>query len=169
MNVKFGLIAGAAIACAVMTGCKAPKAQAPGGTAVEPTRPAGRTVETVDGVRDTTSAAGIKSDSTFVMTGGTLTITSKGDGGKGINCSENVEFSGGELTITTTGSNDEGKPKGVKSDTGIIVSGGSFTVTVSKSWACDNGTDSEEPADHVTIVGTPKTKTLKKKSVVIQY
>ena len=48
MNVKFGLIAGAAIACAVMTGCKAPKAQAPGGTAVEPTRPVGRTVETVD-------------------------------------------------------------------------------------------------------------------------
>ena len=49
MNVKFGLIAGAAIACAVMTGCKAPKAQTPGGSAVEPTRPAGHTVvKTVD-------------------------------------------------------------------------------------------------------------------------
>ena len=27
MNMKFGIVAGAAVACAVMTGCKAPKAQ----------------------------------------------------------------------------------------------------------------------------------------------
>ena len=117
----------------------------------------------------TTSAAGIKSDSIFVMTGGTLSITSTGDGGKGINCSQNVEFKGGTLTVTTTGSNDVGKPKGVKSDTGIIVSGGSFSVSVSKSWACDNGVDSEEPEDKLTILGTPKTRTVKKKSVVVEY
>lgn len=126
-------------------------------------------IETVDGVRDTTSAAGIKSDSLFTMTAGTLVITSTGDGGKGINCSENVEFKGGTLNITTTGSNDEGKPKGVKSDTAIIVSGGSFTVDVNKSWACDNGSDSEEPEDRITIVGTPVTKKLEKKSVVVQF
>ena len=126
-------------------------------------------IETVDGIRDTTSAAGIKSDSLFTMTGGKLIVTSTGDGGKGINCSENVEFKGGTLNITTTGSNDVGKPKGVKSDTGIIVSGGSFTVNVNKSWALDNGTDSEEPEDRVTIIGSPITKTLQKKSVVIQY
>ena len=41
MNVKFGLVMGAAVACAVMTGCKAPKAQAPSGTTkIEPSRPA---------------------------------------------------------------------------------------------------------------------------------
>ena len=39
MNMKFGLVAGAAIACAVMSGCKAPKAQAPSGTTVEPVSP----------------------------------------------------------------------------------------------------------------------------------
>ena len=98
------------------------------------------TIDTVDGVRDTTSAAGIKCDSLFTMTGGTLTIRSSGDGGKGINCNENIVFSGGTLDVQTTGSNDEAKPKAVKSDTGIIVSGGSFTAKVSKSWACDNGT-----------------------------
>ena len=126
-------------------------------------------IEEAGGVRDTTSAAGIKSDSTFVMNAGTLVITSSGDGGKGINCLGNVLFKGGTLNITTTGSNDVGKPKGVKSDTGIIVSGGSFTVKVSKSWACDNGTDSETPADHLTVLGSPVSKAIGKKSVMIQY
>lgn len=57
MNVKFGLMAGAAIACAVMAGCKAPKAQTPGGTTIEPTRPVRHTeVVTVD-EKPTTKAA----------------------------------------------------------------------------------------------------------------
>lgn len=126
-------------------------------------------IETVNGVRDTTSAAGIKSDSLFTMTGGELTITSTGDGGKGIRCNENVEISGGTLTIRTTGGNDYGKPKGIKSDTDIIISGGSMTVNVKKSWALDNGSDSETPADHITIQGTPTTASIAKKSVTISY
>ena len=49
MNVKFGLMAGAAIACAVMAGCKAPKAQTTSGTTMEPTRPVRHTeIVTVD-------------------------------------------------------------------------------------------------------------------------
>lgn len=126
-------------------------------------------IEKENGVIDTTSCAGIKSDSLFTMSGGTLTITSTGDGGKGINCSQNVEFSGGTLNITTTGSNDEGKPKAVKSDTGIIVSGGSFRASVKKSWACDNGTDSDDPTARVTVKGTPATCILEKRSVIIEY
>lgn len=127
-------------------------------------------IETTDeGVEDASSAAGIKCDSLFTMSGGTLAITSSGDGGKGINCSQNVELSGGTLTITTTGGNEDGKPKGIKSDTGIIVSGGSVNVSVKKSWACDNGTDSEDPTDRVTVQGSPKTCSLAKKTVVISY
>ena len=126
-------------------------------------------IEVVDGIRDTTSAAGIKSDSLFVMSAGELTINSSGDGGKGINCSENIEVSGGTLIANTTGSNDEGKPKAVKSDTGIIVSGGSFTATCKKSWACDNGTDVEDPEKRITVMGTPAVRTLSKRSVMIQY
>lgn len=126
-------------------------------------------IEQQDGVADTTSAAGIKSDSTFVMNAGTLTIVSSGDGGKGINCSADVSFRGGTLNITTTGSNNVGKPKGVKSDTAITVSGGSFRVTVSKSWACDNGVESDDPSERLTVVGTPTTQTLTKKSVVVVF
>lgn len=126
-------------------------------------------IESTDGVADTTSAACIKSSCQFMMTGGSVTLTSSGDGGKGINCDEDVVVSGGTLEVTTTGSSTLGKPKGVKGVTGITVSGGSFTATVAKSWACDNGTDSEDPADRVTIVGTPTTQTLAKKSVVIVF
>ena len=41
MNIKFGLVAGAAIACVVMSGCKAPKAQ----SADRPVKPAPRIAE----------------------------------------------------------------------------------------------------------------------------
>ena len=126
-------------------------------------------IETTDGVRDTTSAACIKSDYRFTMSGGTLTMTSTGDGGKCINTEADVVFSGGTLKAVTTGGNDVGKPKAIKGDMGITVSGGSFTAKVDKSWACDNGTDSDEPADRVTIVGTPTTATLTKKSVNIIF
>ena len=130
-------------------------------------------IETAGGTADTTSCACIKSDSLFTMTGGSLYVTSTGDGGKGIRCSQNIEFGGGTLVATTTGSNDLSKPKAVKSDTGIIVSGGSFKATVSKSWACDNGYESADEsvqaANCVTVVGTPTTKTLAKKTVTIIY
>ena len=118
---------------------------------------------------DYSSAACIKSDYQFKMTGGMVTLVSSGDGGKGINCDEDVVFSGGTLDVTTTGGNEDAKPKGVKGDMGIIVSGGSFTVNVMKSWACDNGTDSDSPADHVTVVGTPTSSTIEKKSVEIIF
>lgn len=126
-------------------------------------------IETVEGVVDTTSAAGIKCDSLFLMTAGVLKVTSTGDGGKGINSDEIIQFEGGTLEANTTGSNDEGKPKAIKGDKGIIVSGGSFTATCKKSWALDNGVDSETVSDRVTIIGTPTTKTLAKRNVIIKY
>lgn len=126
-------------------------------------------IETIDGVPDTTSCAGIKCDSLFTMTDGMLYITSTGDGGKGINCAQDVVFSGGTLNIITMGDNDVAKPKGIKSDTGITVSGGSFHVEVNKSWACDNGSESDDINDMLTILGTPTIRELSKKSVTIVY
>lgn len=126
-------------------------------------------IETLEDVADTTSCAGIKCDSLFTMTAGTLTITSSGDGGKGINCSDSILVKGGELKATTTGENEVGKPKAIKSDKAIVISGGSFYASCIKSWACDNGSDSEVPKERVTVVGTPKSETYNKRLVEIIF
>lgn len=118
---------------------------------------------------DYSSAACIKCDYDFTMTGGTLTMTSSGDGGKGINCAASVVVSGGTLSAVTTGSNDYGKPKAVKGDAGITLSGGSFYAKVSKSWACDNGTESEEPSERVAVVGTPAEASYAKREVKVVF
>ena len=105
-------------------------------------------------------SAGIKADNYFGMTGGTLSITNTGAGGKGIHAGSydyltaNTDvkaltdsyISGGTLTIKTTGSesNDvssKGIKIGYKQGSGrsytyggnLTVSGGSVNVTVSKS------------------------------------
>ena len=122
-----------------------------------------------DEAQEYSSAACIKCNDEFNMTGGTLEMKSTGDGGKGINCGAVITVSGGTLIATTTGSNDNAKPKAVKADNGIIVSGGTFKANMAKSWACDNGTDSETPEDHLTVQGSPKTATITKKSVEIIY
>ncbi len=125
--------------------------------------------------QDYSSAACIKCDYDFTMSGGTLTMTSSGDGGKGINTSAGVLFSGGTLSAVTTGGNEEGKPKAVKAVTGITISGGSFYAKVSKSWACDSGygddttTDDDRLANCVTVIGTPATNSIAKKQVQIIY
>ncbi|MBQ7452000.1 MAG: carbohydrate-binding domain-containing protein, partial [Prevotella sp.] len=124
---------------------------------------------------DYSSAACIKCDYPFTMTGGTLTMNSSGDGGKGLNCSADILFEGGTLLAVTTGGNKQSKPKAVKSDTGIYISGGSFTAKVNKSWACDNGYDDDSLSDEelakrrVTITGTPSYADITQKSVVITF
>lgn len=126
-------------------------------------------IETVDGVTDTTSCAGIKCDSLFTMTAGTLTITSSGDSGKGVNCSDTILVKGGNLTAVTTGGKKVGKPKTIKSDKAIVLCGGYFYANSKKSWACDNASESEEPKERVTIIGTPKSETYSKPIVEVIF
>ncbi len=59
-----------------------------------------------------TGAAGIKADSTFVMTGGVLTVASSGQGGKGISGDQKAFFKGGSVKVTVTGSNLSDGTKG---------------------------------------------------------
>ncbi len=118
---------------------------------------------------DTTSCAGIKSDSLFLMTAGMLTITSTGDGGKGVNCSDTILVQGGTLVATTTGSNDVGKPKAVKSEKAIVLSGGSFYASCLKSWACDNGSEDDDPERRVDVIGEPIKEIYSKRLVNVVF
>lgn len=52
---------------------------------------------------DPSYSAGIKSSGTVTVTGGSLTITNSGAGGKGISSDDDVLVSGGTLNITTSG------------------------------------------------------------------
>lgn len=84
---------------------------------------------------DFSSCAGAKCAS-FSMTGGTLTLTSTGAGGKGLNADADVVVDGGTLTVVTTGSvfnhgADDTKPHGIKSDTVIRLNGGNVMVAAS--------------------------------------
>ena len=122
-------------------------------------------IETTDGVTDTSTCAGIKCSGTMTMSAGTLTITSTGDGGKGINCDSDIYFTGGTLNVTCTGDETVSKPKGVKSDAIICISGGSFTSQSSNARATDCAN-----ADHYpTILGEPTIKSLAKKKVIVSY
>ena len=98
----------------------------------------------------TKASACLGSDAKVVISGGTLTLTSTGAGGKGINCDAAFELSGGEVTIVTkgalyyhngttentnyTGNTDNvnsdyySSSKGVKADGAITISGGKISV-----------------------------------------
>ena len=98
----------------------------------------------------TKASACLGSDAKVVISSGTLTLTSTGAGGKGINCDAAFELSGGEVTIVTkgalyyhdgttentnyTGNTDNvnsdyySSSKGVKADGAITISGGKISV-----------------------------------------
>jgi len=99
----------------------------------------------------TKSAACLSSDGKTLISGGTLTLTSTGSGGKGINCDAEFELSGGDVTIATkgalyyhngttentnyTGNTDNvnsdyySSSKGVKADGKITITGGRINVS----------------------------------------
>ena len=99
----------------------------------------------------TKAAACLSSDARVVISGGTLTLTSTGAGGKGINCDAEFELSGGDVTIVTkgalyyhngttentnyTGNTDNvnsdyySSSKGVKADGKITITGGRIDVS----------------------------------------
>lgn len=106
------------------------------------------------------ATACIKADRLFLMSGGEVTLTNTGQGGKGLRAGseeitsiETSEISGGTLTITTSGSyysKGDKSPKGIKvgwksssgsgmgsSSTGygdLVISGGTVNVTTTGSY-----------------------------------
>lgn len=86
---------------------------------------------------DTTSAAAIKADSTLTVTGGDVRLKSTGEGGKGINVTGNFLQKAGHVTVVTLGETGLSTPKGVKSDSQIIIEGGTFYSYSVNSYAID--------------------------------
>ncbi len=85
---------------------------------------------------DISSSSAVKGGGQFQMTSGSLTATSRGDGGKGINIDGSITISGGKTVVTTTGAIFEygaldTKPQGIKCDSVITVSGGEVYVAAS--------------------------------------
>ena len=91
---------------------------------------------------DLSSSSGIKADSTFVMTGGALSVTNSGQGGKGISGDGDALISGGTVEISVTGTNYEvtgadavgledttSSAKGIKFDGKLVITGGTVRVT----------------------------------------
>ena len=89
---------------------------------------------------DLSSNAAAKCDGTFTMNDGTMTLTSTGAGGKGINSTGAITINGGSLTVVTTGAVLEygeldTKPHAIKSDGIITLAGGNILSCAS----ADNG------------------------------
>jgi len=83
---------------------------------------AGNAIVTVD----TTTCAGIKCDSLLTITAGTVKLKSEGDGGKGVRAKYGITMTGGALYGVGLGYKLSGKPKGIKVDGTVAVSGGYF-------------------------------------------
>ena len=83
-----------------------------------------------------------KSDGTFHMTGGSIDLTHSGDISKGIKTVGQISITGGTIDITSSGStvlesvNNQNVPaycSAIKCDTDIIITGGTFTITLPTS------------------------------------
>ncbi len=105
---------------------------------------------------DTSSAAGIKSDGSIIISGGIHALKSTGSGGKGLNSDVDIRISGGETTITTTGgkytysSKLDSSPKAAKADGDVVITGGKLNISVTGK---SDGSEGLESKGAMTISG----------------
>ena len=105
---------------------------------------------------DTSSAAGIKSDTHIEINGGDIVFKSTGTGGKCINCDGSLTINGGNLNLTTTGKRYEynrnvtSSPKAIKVDGAIIINGGVTDINVT---GASEGSEGMESKSTITFNG----------------
>lgn len=103
---------------------------------------------------DVSGCAGIKCDSVFTMTGGVIALKSTGNGGKGLNCDQDINISDGTIYVITSGKqytygNLDTSSKGIKSDECITISDGYIKIRTSGG----EGSEGIESKDIMTING----------------
>lgn len=117
-------------------GIKADSTVVISGTALNVVTTGSAIFDTTD--NDISSSAALKTGGQLTIESGTVSLTSKGDGGKGINATGDINISGGELTVVTIGDvftygTDDTKPHGAKTDGNINITGGKVLVAASPS------------------------------------
>ena len=107
---------------------------------------------------DISSSAALKTGGQLTVTSGSLSLTSTGAGGKGINAKGDISIEGGEVYVTTTGTvwtygNDDTKPHGTKTDGNIYLKGGKIFVAASANSGAAFKTDFVFSISGGTIMG----------------
>ncbi len=106
--------------------------------------------------KDSSSAAGIKTDGNIIISGGKITAKSTGSGGKGLNSDGEIIISGGETNVATNGSkfvysnSIDSSPKGVKADGNITISGGVLNIAATGK---NDGSEGLESKATLSITG----------------
>ena len=106
--------------------------------------------------KDTSSAAGIKSDGNIEIRGGSIEAKSSGTGGKGLSSDGDLIVDGGDIKISTTGgqykysSQQTSSPKGIRSDGNITINGGTIDISVT---GASEGSEGLESKDTLTVNG----------------
>ena len=119
-------------------------------------------ITTEDGVIDTTACAALACDTLLMVTNGTLRLRATGDGGKGLNAKQNVDFKGGALVAVAEGTKKIKKPKGVKIDGNFSISGGYF-------YSYSRRSDPMEVEGTTSVATGYKTYEKKAKVLLIEY
>lgn len=119
-------------------------------------------LETVDGVNDTTACAALYCDTLVTVNGGALHLKATGDGGKGMNAKQDVVIKGGTFQAVAIGTKELKKPKGVKVDGSLSISGGYFYCYSRRS-------DPLEVSGNTSIATGYKTYEVLPKALTIAY
>ena len=113
-----------------------------------------------DGLTDTTACAALYCDNLLTVNGGVLKFKATGDGGKGLNGKRDVNYKGGTFLAVATGTRKAKKPKGVKLDGSLIVSGGYFYSYSKRSDPLETGGKLEVATGYSTWDMGPKAITI---------
>lgn len=111
--------------------------------------------------RDLSSSSCIKSSLDLYINDANIATLSSGDAGKGFSCDRFMQIDGGTINIKTTGGYfynpkddwDTSSPKGIKSDSTLVINGGKISVIALGE--CE-GSEGIESKSEIIICGSPE-------------